>query len=93
MIYLLVFYFESSDPKPTHKIWFELTGLVVIDIDCIDSCKFNAMTAPKSVAIISLTKTTHIQPNCSHINTDCMNYIEDFDKQWAKRENEYIYAP
>lgn len=50
------------------------------------------MTAPTSVAIISLTNTTHIQPNCSHINTDCMHFIEDFDKQWAKRENEYIYA-
>jgi len=51
------------------------------------------MTAPKSVARISLTNTTNIQPNCSHINTDCMNSIEHFDKQWAKRENEYIYAP
>jgi len=47
MIYLFVFYFESSDPKPTHKIWFELTGLVVIDTDCIDSCKFNSHDCPK----------------------------------------------
>ena len=47
MIYLFVFYFESSDPKPTHKIWFELTGLVVIETDCIDSCKFNRHDGPK----------------------------------------------
>jgi hypothetical protein len=28
----------------------------------------------------------HIQPRFSHINTDCMDSVEDYDRQWAKRQ-------
>ena len=41
----------------------------------------------------SYTNTTHIQSGCSHINTDCMDPVEDYDRQWTKREKEDIYAP
>ena len=38
------------------------------------------------VAIISYTNATHIQPSFSHINTDCMDSVKDYDRQWAKRQ-------
>ena len=32
------------------------------------------------------TNATHIQPSFSHINTDCMDSVEDYDRQWAKSQ-------
>jgi hypothetical protein len=28
----------------------------------------------------------HIQPSFSHINTDCMDSVKDYDRKWAKRQ-------
>jgi len=39
-----------------------------------------------AVAIMSYTNATHIQPSFSHINADCMDSIEDYDRQWEKRQ-------
>jgi hypothetical protein len=39
-----------------------------------------------AVAIISYTNATQIQPSFSHINTDCMDSVEDYDRQWEKRQ-------
>jgi hypothetical protein len=55
--------------------------------DCIDICKFNyeyhtITTAPYYVAIMSYINATHIQPSFSHIKSDCMDSVEDYDRQW-----------